>query len=350
MENSNFDTFFSSSIKTESIVVLGTLNSLHISAYNDTIKGPDIHTNPKCAVTKQYFNDSAPTGPVGSIQVNREGSFYGSSEFIYTGSGPTGKVMLTTSLTVGDVIISDDTIKYLAEPVGSTDISTKNYVDKYFTNFNLTTYSSSATIGASSILNGVILSSASLLMPDAVSIINEVGQNKTTSINIINTNTNNNIVITPDPSINMDVITIFPYYEYNGLLVTGTTDVNVITKGLSWTVNYINNLFTQTGFNTEVPFRVTENLWRPGPSAEVTDSNYTYTLLDVNKGIIIRNPTSSSLDIIDSFSTNQIFSIRNDSANNIQLQPTGSWTFTSTTILPNTTFNCAINGYTLDIL
>jgi len=323
-----------------------------------TLTGIVNPVDPQDAVPKSYVTGSIPGGPINSIQYNNNGVFDGSANLLYIGAYSSGAVSLgpTTTLSDNYLNITVNTINNVNEPVNDTDVATKQYIDliKSFTTVNSISTIASTTYSSTSVISGIILrtnlTTVSDLLPTASDIISQLtNYNVGTGFKFQINNTGTSVInVLPSTGITMsNAVSLYPDYimACTGV-ITGPSTVYLNVDNICWSVIYVSNFFNETGFTTYLPYKINGNIFIPGPTAytEVTTNGYTYTLNDVNKGILTRKPTADSTDLMASFSTNQSFVIQNVSAFTITIQSTG-WTFSpsgSIVIAPNKCLYCWI--------
>lgn len=369
--STNFETNYSVVLECNQITTLLATDGICTIA-DGTITNLVEPANAQGAIPYNYLLNSSPGGPVNSIQYNNSGSFEGSTDLLYIGSSSVGcvymgssanlvitttapNVVLNTGSTVGNIVtITGSNINNLNNPVNALDIVTRNYVDFFKNYLNVNTISAvTGTYSASSMVNGLVVHTG-LATTGIFSTANALSESLYSKFYVLN-NSDYNIVLSPGPGavfVPSNQIIIYPGYILNCTLMSQYVIINSNT----WTVNYISNLLDTTAFNTQVPYKVTSNLFLPGPTSYSTSTsvNYTYSVSDVNLGLIVRNPTGNSVDTFVSTGIgNQSFIIQNISSYTITLSVPTGWTFlpsSSVVISGSHVLYCSIYGTIVNII
>jgi hypothetical protein len=364
--NTNYDTNYSGNLRVTSVRCssftdgVATLSNGFFSGISDPVNAQD-------AVPKSYIVGAVPGGTARTIQYNNNGLFGGSNNLTYVSDpgGTSGTVSLTGSFTDGYLVMTGGYLSGITESSNSSSAITRRYCD-FLNRNNVTSVTSTrvvaTTYGPSSIINGTIIRSSTVnntdTLPTANSIISYLNNQSDLTVtsgslatanlyytfSMINQGStyisiNSNTGLTMNNTSVISSVAVPPGYTLNATVwVNSVSPANVVVDITAINCNtvYMSNTFTPSGFSTFLPYSVGNNLLVPGPvnGTSNTVSNYTYTKSDVQKGIIVRDPSGMSVDAFEDLRINTSLVIQNVSTtSSITISAsdcTGSWTFIPT--------------------
>lgn len=369
--NTNYDTSSIHTLSADSIE-MNSLSEGTIIFRDGTISGLDVPVDPSDAVPRSYIQGAVPNGPSGSIQYNNNAIFGGSSSLLYSGSSTVATLtynygLYTSGSTTsgrfsdGYLTFQNSYIYDLQNISDDTSAVNKKYVD-FIRNRNSVTYediNTSKTYNSEYVLNGTIrrtmTSNVTDLLPTAESMMNYIntyfGKTTSNTLAVVGTSfeciiineSSNVLTINGNTDVTFDASTVIIPPSYCAKLTLVITNVTtpaftVHIDSLINNITYINYLVNSSGFNTTIPIGINDNLLVPGPTTSGSTSGSAstsaqYTVSDVNKGIILRDPTGNSLDTLSDLQINTSLVIQNFSTFGITISDvlsSGTWIFRPT--------------------
>lgn len=361
MASTNYDNSGVTFLKAPSVVVslltdgTATLSSGALLG----LSGP--FTDPTEAVSINYIKPTSIGGEVFDVQYNDDGLLGGSDNLTFNGD----TLQINGTLTDGTLSVTPavgtvgSLIHGVTSPTGPTNLVTKGYVDFYATLFPVTSTTTGTTpvkYAADQIVNTTVTRSAAVPVMDTLPggtdftdylypyfagmtfnwyLFNDgpstVTVQGTTGVTIctVALGDNNPIVVPPG------------YVMGATLLVVGDGEVAINVDTLGEGSYYLRSPFsataattaTQSAFQTETPYRVTDVFLRPLVPFTITDSTYSYAIPDYNAGLVQRNPAANAVDTFSSTYPGLLadvsydFVVQNLSGNTITLQPGSAWRF-----------------------
>lgn len=361
--STNYDSNYSTVLKT-STVRTNSISDGVATLQGGYLTGLQLPVSAQDAVPKSYIRGTVPGGLAKSIQYNNNGLFTGSNNLIYNGNPSIGTVVFSGIFTDGILDINAGYINSIVETNGAASITSRRYVD-FLKNRNYTSsldVSSNRMYTAINVINGTLLRSTLSNIIDTlptaeniVKYINNIYQTVGTdglmataglyyNFTLINQSSTSTITLVSNTGTDIFTTdTVFsvrvpPSYILNATVYIKNTSIPEVIfyiDNINWSTVYLYNFFTNTGFDTFLPYKIGNNILVPGPSSYVpsTSTAASFSLADVNLGIITRDPSNPSQDFFNDLRTSGSFVIQNISANLITINPlncVGSWIFNPT--------------------
>jgi hypothetical protein len=309
----NFDTEYNAFLQCSSIISKTTTDGyiLFEKGMVSNLNGP--FSDQTEAVNIGYIKPAQANSDLFTLQYNDVGIFNGTPSLSFvidtlTVSGPSIKFDGSNN---GLCIIENNVISNLDKPKFSTDIVTKIYVDNYSNErISYVTTSSGHNYSADQLINTNNVrktdNDVTDTFPDAITItkkINELFNSVTPdsyyNFTIIN-DSNNTINITHSSNVTVvpSTFVILPTYTmYCTLIVNTQYYVTVNINNISFNKTYISNYFQQDSLMTQFPYKIDGLLIEPTLNTTVNTSlNYSYSVADLNSGLVVRSPPSVSSD------------------------------------------------------